>query len=78
MQLKIQSALMAVAFVCHYILVKSGVGRYTKEAPEWYDILNLTLMVSTTTGMTTCMPENLPAMIVTWVHTLLIFIVIAL
>lgn len=77
-QITIQLVLMAVSMAAHAFLVRSGIGKYSLEDPRWYDILNLSLMVSTTTGMSNCVPVNPPAMLVTWTHTVLIFLVLSL
>lgn len=77
-QLVIQAILICVAFVAHLTLLRTGIGKYSKDEPKWYDIINLTLNVSTTTGMSATVPTNLPAMLVTWTHTVLIFLVLSL
>ncbi|AUF82406.1 hypothetical protein TetV_314 [Tetraselmis virus 1] len=77
-QFKYQLILLFSAFFLHMVLSKSGIGTYSKNTPLWYDLFDMTLMVSTTVGMSPVVPTNLPAMLVTWAHTILIFVVLAL
>lgn len=77
-QLLIQAVLLLLSFSAHLWLARTGIGRYTKESPAPFDLLNMTLQVSTTVGMSSCVPDNAPSQAVTAVHTLLIFIAMAL
>ena len=77
-QLVIQSALMLAAFLAHCWLQRTGIGKYTKPDPTPFELFNMTLQVSTTVGMSSCVPDNTPSQAVTALHTLLIFLVLAL
>lgn len=77
-QLLIQSIVLLFAFTAHMWLVRTGIGKYTKPRPGPFELFNMTLQVSTTTGMSTCVPDNVPSQAVTAVHTLMIFVVLAL
>lgn len=77
-QIVIQSVLMLAAFLAHTWLHRTGIGKYTKPNPAPFELFNMTLQVSTTTGMSTCMPDNTPSQMVTALHTMIIFIVLAL
>lgn len=77
-QLMIQGVLMLFAFLAHTWLKRTGIGKYTKPDPSPFELFNMTLQVSTTTGMSSCVPDNTPSQAVTAVHTLMIFLVLAL
>lgn len=77
-QIVIQVALVLASFSAHLWLHSNGIGKYTKPDPTPFELFNMTLQVSTTVGMSTCIPDNTPSQAVTAVHTLMIFLVLAL
>ena len=77
-QLQNQFLLLLVVFLAHSVLINSGIGRYSIPDPQWYHAVDMTLMVSTTVGMSSMTPSNVPAMAITWIHTLLIFVLLVL
>jgi hypothetical protein len=77
-QLQYQGVLLLAAFFAHTVLIRTGIGTYSVEDPKWYHLADMTLMISTTVGMSAMLPQNLPAMAVSWVHTVLIFVVLGL
>nr|WRJ69968.1 hypothetical protein TetV2_00523 [Oceanusvirus sp.] len=77
-QLQYQGILLLAAFLAHTVLIKSGIGEYSVEDAQWYHVADMTLMISTTVGMSEMVPRNLPSMAVSWIHTVLIFVVLGL
>lgn len=77
-QLILQSALLVASFLAHAWLHRTGIGLYTKPEPTAFELFNMSLQVTTTVGMSSCMPENTASQAVTALHTLAIFLVLAL
>lgn len=77
-QLVIQCVLIFAAFMAHIWLHRTGLGEYTKPDPTPFDLFNMTIQISTTVGMSNCVPNNTPSQAVTVLHTVMIFILLAL
>jgi hypothetical protein len=75
-QVAVQVALFVLFWGVHHTLAATGVGKYTKKDPKWYDTLSLSIQTTTTTGMSDCLPDNAVSTIAATFHTILAFVLI--
>ena len=75
-QVIVQVFLFLLFWGVHHTLSMTGIGKYTKDKPKWYDTLALSIQTTTTTGMSECLPTNAISTIAATFHTILAFILI--